>query len=175
MQMETGGMKEQAIQTWPDVPAQYGTTAYWLEKQMGRPNAPQGDTHPELYWQVAVHYHGLDHLGLDFRGLCGFSDSDSDKYEAAKRAILELDYCSFHDKKGDHKSGNCLCPHIKCLPHWGKCYVPTTHQHYGGGCLMDDTIKGVQRKCKQYAALDLLAEASSSRCKTDSLAGGTAG
>jgi hypothetical protein len=174
-QTETSGTKEQAVQTRTDVLAQYGTTAYWLEKRTGRPNAPQGSTHPEPHWQVAVHHHGLDRLGLDSGGLHGFSDSDSDKYEEAKRAILDLDYCSYHKKRGDHKSGDCLCPHIKCLPHWGKCYVPTTHQHYGGGCLMDDTIEGVRRKRKQYAALNLLAEASSSRRKTDSSAGGTAG
>ena len=48
-QMEAGGMVEQAIQTWTNAPAQYGTTAYWLEKRMGCPNAPQGDAHPELY------------------------------------------------------------------------------------------------------------------------------
>jgi hypothetical protein len=141
---------------------------------MGRPNAPQGNAHPEPYWQVAVHRHRLDCLGLDSGSLRGFSDSDCDKYEAAKQAILDLDYCSYHEKRGDHKSGDCLCLHIKCLPHWGKCYVPSTHQYYGGGCLMDDTIEGVQRKCKQYAALDLLAEASLSQRKTDSSAGGTA-
>jgi hypothetical protein len=93
-------MKEQAIQMRTDVPAQYGTTAYWLEKQTGCPNALQGDTHLESYRQVAVHRHGLDCLGLDSGGLYGFSDGDSDKYEAAKRAILNLDYCSFHDKRG---------------------------------------------------------------------------
>ena len=91
-------MVEQAIQTPIDIPAEYGTTAYWLEKQTGRPNAPQGDAHLEPYRQVAVHCHGLDHLGLDSSGLRGFSDSDCDKYEAAKQAILDLDYCSYHDK-----------------------------------------------------------------------------
>jgi hypothetical protein len=82
-QTETGGTKEQAIQTQTDVPAQYGTTAYWLEKRMGRPNAPQGDDHVELYRQVAIHHHGLDCLGLDSSGLRGFSDSDCNKYKAA--------------------------------------------------------------------------------------------
>ena len=113
---------------------------------MGRPTAPPGDDHIESYRQVAVHNHRLDCLGLDSGSLHGFSDSGCDKYEAARLAILNLDYCSYHDKQGDHKSSNCLCLHIKCLPHWGKCYVPKTHLHYGGGCLMDNTIEGVYHK-----------------------------
>jgi hypothetical protein len=146
MQTETSGIKEQAIQTRTNVPAQYGITTYWLEKQMGRPTASQGDNHVELYRQVAVHNHRLDHLGLNSGGLHEFSNSDCDKYEAARLAILNLDYCSYHDKRGDHKSSDCLCPHIKCLPHWEKCYIPKTHLYYGGGCLMDDTIEGVHYK-----------------------------
>ena len=142
---------------------------------MGCPNAPQGDDHTESYRQVAIHRHGLDCLGLNSSSLHGFSDSDCDKYEVARLAILDLDYCSYHNKRGDHKSGNCLYPHIKCLPHWGKCYVLKTHCYYGGGCLMDDTIEGVRHKRKQIAALDMLAKVSSSRRKTDPLAGGTAG
>ena len=39
---------------------------------------------------------------------------------------------------------------------------------------MDDTIEGVRHKRKQIAALDMLAEASLSRHKTDTSAGGTA-
>jgi hypothetical protein len=142
---------------------------------MGCPTAPQGDDNIEPYRQVAVHSHRLDRLGLNSSGLRGFSDSDCDKYEVARLAILNLDYCSYYDKRGDHKSGNCLCPHIRCLPHWGKCYIPKTHRYYGGGCLIDNTIEGVHHKWKQIAVLDMLAEASSSRCKTDKLAGGTAG
>jgi hypothetical protein len=175
MQTETSGMKEQAIQTWTDVPAQFGTTAYWLEKRTGHPTAPQGDDHIEPYRQVAVHSHRLDRLGLDFSSLHGFSDSDCDKYEAAQLAILDLDYCSYHDKRGDHKSSDCLCPHIKYLPHWGKCYVLKTHLYYRGGCLMDNTIEGVRHKQKQITALDMLVKVSSSQRKTDKSAGGTAG
>ena len=78
-QIETSGTKEQAVQTRADVPTQYGTTAYWLEKQMGHPTAPQGDDHAEPYRQDAVHSHRLDHLGLDSSSLHGFSDSDCDK------------------------------------------------------------------------------------------------
>ena len=143
--------------------SQYGMTTYWLEKRTGCPTAPQGGDHIEPYRQVAIHNHGLDHLGLNSGSLCGFSDSDCDKHEAARLAILNLDYCSYHDKQGDHKSSDCLCPHVKCLPHWGKCYVPKTHHYYGGGCLMDDTIEGVRHKHKQITALDMLAEASSDR------------
>ena len=83
MQTEMGGMKEQAIQMRTDVPAQYGTTVYWLEKRMGCPNAPQGDDHTESYRQVAIYRHGLDCLGLNSGSLRGFSDSDCDKYEVA--------------------------------------------------------------------------------------------
>jgi hypothetical protein len=110
---------------------------------MGHPTATEGDNHIELYRQVAIHHHGLDCLGLNSGGLRGFSDSDCNKYEVAQLAILNLDYCSYHDKRGDHKSGNCLCLHIKCLPHWGKCYIPKMHPYYGRGCLIDDTIEGV--------------------------------
>jgi hypothetical protein len=144
---------------------------------MGCPTPTEGGDHIESYWQVAIHHHRLDHLGLDSGRLRGSSDSDCDKYKVAQLAILNLDYCSYHDKRGDHKSGDCLCPHIKCLPHWRKCYIPKTHLYYGGGCLIDDTIEGVcqKQKQKQIAVLDILVEVSLSRHKTDKLAGGTAG
>jgi hypothetical protein len=148
MQTEISGIKEQAIQTQDDVSAPYRMTAYWLEKWTGHPNPTERGDHIEPYWQVAIHYHGLDHLGLNSGSPHGFSNSDCNKYEAAQLAILNLDYCSYHDKKGDHKSANCLCPYIKCLPHWEKCYVLKTHLYYRRGCLIDDTIEGVQQKWK---------------------------
>jgi hypothetical protein len=165
-------MQEQAVQT-DDHPS-YGSMDYWLDVSSSPQNSTSQSGNPRITWQLAIHAHVLNQLGLNFGGLQKFGDDSFHTDDAALGAVAVnqwgYKFCQFHDKHTNHSSNQCLFPHITCMPGIGLCKVPKDHLYYGGGCLLDSMYEEIQCKQKHWELLSQMAEelgVSLSRRKTD--------